>query len=216
MPRPVRELNVFADVGDACRYLAKASTPLARALKEIDHKPHIRRRPGGYEGLFRIIVEQQVSVPSAQAILARCDARLGKVSPEQVLSLTEDHLRACGLSGPKIRYVQAAALAIAEGDLDLDTLEALSDEEAAAHLTAVKGIGPWTAAIYLLFCEGRADIWPRGDVALLAAWAAATGFEEKPPMKEFDAMAPDFAPYRGVAAHILWTYYARLRGRQPI
>nr|WP_241735790.1 hypothetical protein [Aquisalinus flavus] len=166
--------------------------------------------------MFRIIVEQQVSVPSAQAILARCDARLGKVSPDQVLGLSEDDLRACGLSGPKIRYVKAVATAIADGALDPDDLATLDDGEAAARLTAVKGIGPWTAAIYLLFCEGRADIWPKGDVALLAAYAAATGFTEKPPMKEFDAMAENWHPWRGIAAHILWTYYAKLRGRAPI
>lgn len=216
MVKPVRELNVFADVSTACTDLAARSEPLARALSEINGKPHIRRRPRGYPGLFRIIVEQQVSVPSAQAILARCDARLGEVSPEQVLGLSEDDLRDCGLSGPKIKYVKAVATAIADGALDLGGLDKLDNRQAAAQLTAIKGVGPWTAAIYLLFCEGRADIWPKGDVALLAAYAAATGFAEKPPMKEFDAMAEDWQPWRGIAAHILWTYYAKLRGRAPI
>lgn len=216
MTRSVPELNVFADVGAACSDLAKRSVPLARALSEINGRPHIRRRPGGYPGLFRIIVEQQVSVPSAQAILARCDARLGEVSPEKVLGLSEEDLRACGLSGPKVKYVKAVATAIAEGALDPDELATLDNSEAAARLTAIKGIGPWTAAIYLLFCEGRADIWPKGDVALLAAYSAATGFTEKPPMKQFDAMAEAWHPWRGIAAHILWTYYAKLRGRAPI
>lgn len=219
IPKPVRELpelNVFADVSAACADLASRSKPLAAALTAINGKPHIRRREGGYPGLFRIIIEQQVSVPSAQAILSRCEMRLGPVSPEQILSLGEEDLRACGLSGPKIRYVRAAAQAVTDGALDLETLSSLSDEKAAAHLTAIKGIGPWTAAIYLLFCEGRADIWPRGDVALLAAYAAATGFARKPPMKEFDAMAAAWHPWRGIAAHILWTYYASLRGRAPI
>jgi len=209
-------LDVFADVSEACAELAGRSAPLATALAAINDKPHIRRRPPGYPGLFRIIIEQQVSVPSAQAILARCEARLGAVSPGLVLGLSEERLRACGLSGPKIRYVRAAAQAIVDGDLHLGGFDDLSNEEAAARLVSVKGIGPWTAAIYLLFCEGRADIWPKGDVALLAAYAAATGFAEKPPMKEFDAMAADWHPWRGIAAHILWTYYAKLRGRAPI
>ena len=209
-------IDVFDDVSAPCADLAARSPVLARALDAIDHTPHIRRRPGGYRGLFRIIVEQQVSVPSAQAILTRCEARLSEMSPSVVLSLSEEALRACGLSGPKIRYVRAAAHAVEEGTLDLDALPGLADADAAAHLVRVKGIGPWTAAIYLLFCEGRADIWPKGDVALLAAYAAASGFSAKPPMKEFDAMADEWHPWRGVAAHILWTYYARLRGRAPI
>ena len=209
-------MNVFADVSDACTDLSGRDAALAKAIGEIDGKPFIRRRPGGYGGLFRIIVEQQVSVPSAQAILRRCYRNIPEVTAEAVSQLTEEALRGCGLSGPKVRYVQAAAEAVLSGALDLENLPALSDKEAAARLCTVKGIGPWTAAIYLLFCEGRADIWPRGDVALLAAYAAASGFSAKPAMKDFDALGESWTPYRGIAAHILWTYYAKLRGRDPI
>ncbi len=204
------------DIKAACAALSKLSHPLSIASKAIDHAPHIRFREGGYQGLFRIIIEQQVSVPSAQAILGRCNVRIPEITPEAISKMSEEQLRACGLSGPKIRYVRASAEAILEGSLDLDNLQKLDDAEAAAHMCKVKGIGPWTAAIYLLFCDKRMDIWPRGDVALLAAFAAASGFSTKPAMKDFDDGAQDWAPYRGIAAHILWTYYAKLRGRSPI
>ncbi|WP_031555062.1 DNA-3-methyladenine glycosylase family protein [Parvularcula oceani] len=198
----------------ALSHLSEADPVLARAIETIG-TPVVRRRPGGYQGLFRIIVEQQLSVPSARAILARCEARFGAPTPRHVLAASEEELRAAGLSRPKIRYLRAAAEAVLAGTLDLPALETLSDEEARAALTAVTGIGPWTAAIYLLFCEGREDIWPHGDVALLAAYAAASGFTKKPPLRQFDAASSRYAPYRGTAAHVLWTYYAHLKGRQP-
>ena len=198
----------------ALDHLAAADPVLARAI-EAAGPPVVRRRPGGYPGLFRIVTEQQLSVESAAAILARCEARLPDITPATVLTLPEDDLRACGMSRPKIRYLRGIAEAVTDGTLDLRGLPRLPDDEAAKHLTAIKGIGPWTAAIYLLFCEGRADIWPRGDVALLAAYAAASGFAEKPAQADFDDRAAIYAPYRGVAAHCLWTYYAHLKGRRP-
>nr|WP_246408655.1 hypothetical protein [Parvularcula dongshanensis] len=178
--------------------------------------PVVRRRTPGYPGLFRIITEQQLSVPSARAILARCHAKLGEPTPSVVLAASDDALRGCGLSRPKIRYLRAAADAVAEGTLDLEGLGALSDEDAARHLVAVPGVGPWTAAIYLLFCDGRLDVWPKSDVALLASYAAASGFAAKPAQRDFDAEADRrYAPWRGVAAHVLWTHYAVLKGRKP-
>ncbi|MCI5045367.1 MAG: hypothetical protein MRY72_11775 [Aquisalinus sp.] len=206
-----------SQIEHACEALAERSHPLAVALNAINFKPYIRQRSGGYEGIFRIIIEQQVSVPSAQAILTRCNARIPDISALTVSEMSEENLRACGLSGPKVKYVQAAATAVLNGSLQLDSLAELNDEAAVRALCSVKGIGPWTAAIYLLFCEMRFDIWPRNDVALLAAYAAATGFSSKPAQKDFDELAEaEWAPWRGVAAHILWTYYAKLRGRKPI
>ena len=208
-------LDVFGDTSDACAALAKKDAALARALAAIEC-PHIRRRPGGFEALFRIIVEQQVSVPSAQAIWARCQAGMDCADPDHALRHGEEGLKGFGLSGPKARYVTALAQSWSAGELDAKTLAALGDAEASAALQKIKGVGPWTAAIYLLFCEGRADIWPPGDVALLGAYAAARRRGPKPEMKFLDARAAKWAPYRGVAAHILWTFYAHLRGRAPI
>lgn len=188
---------------------------LARALDAIG-EPHIRRRPGGFEALFRIIVEQQVSVASAQAIWARCKAGVRPITPATAIRQGEDGLRQLGLTRQKAHYVFLLAQSIESGALNLSELAQLDDDAASASLQSLKGIGPWTAAIYLLFCEGRVDIWPPGDIALLAAFSATRRRGPKLEMKNFDARAQKWAPYRGVAAHILWTYYAHIRGRKPI
>lgn len=211
---------VFGDTNAACLALAKQDAVLAHALDAIG-APHIRRRPGGFAALFRIIVEQQVSVASAQAIWKRCLAGVKPLTPGAAIAAGEDGLRACGLSGPKIRYVLALGDVMERGDFDPDEIARMSDDDALAALQALKGIGPWTAAIYLLFCEGRIDVWPAGDVALLAAWrdariGAGKARGPQPAMAGFDARAARWAPRRGLAAHILWTYYAHTRGRTPI
>jgi len=208
-------LDVFGDTTAACNALAKKDPILARAIEAIE-QPHIRRRPGGFEALFRIIVEQQVSVASAQAIWGRCANGMSKMTPKSAIRQGEDGLRSFGLSGPKIRYVLALAHSIEDKELNLSIIPTLNDDDASILLQTIKGIGPWTAAIYLLFCEGRIDIWPPGDVALLGAYGAARKRGPRPEMKQFDAKAQKWAPYRGVAAHILWTYYAHIRGRTPI
>ena len=210
-----KTLDVFADTSAACEYLAERHKPLARAVAAIG-TPHIRRRPGGFEALFRIIIEQQVSVASAQAIWRRCQDGIDQPTPQNVLRLGEEKLRTFGLSRPKAHYVSQLAARIETGDLDFDEIAKASDDAAANILQSIKGIGPWTAAIYLLFCEGRIDIWPPRDVALLGAYRAAQLRGPKADMERLDKKAAQFAPYRGIAAHILWTYYAHIRGRTPI
>ena len=196
--------------------LAKSDPVLANALKMIG-APLIRARPGGYQGLFRIIIEQQVSVPSAQAILARCETNLPVITAQTMAKISEQSLREVGLSGPKIRYVQGAAASVLSGTLDLASLSQLNNDDAAEHLIKVKGVGPWTAAIYLLFCEGRLDIWPRGDVALRAAWMAASDTAQKPVMAEFDHHCEAWAPWRGMLRRISSGLIMPIfRGRKPI
>ena len=206
-------IDVFTDVSAATRALARRDAGLKRAGAAIG-APHIRRREGGFQGLFRIIVEQQVSVPSAQAIWKRCNEGVDCLSPAAVAALGAEGLRALGLSTPKARYVAAIAEAASMGAIDFEGLAHLRDEEAAAALIALKGVGPWTASIYLLFCEGRVDIWPPNDVALKHAYGAASGAPVE--QRELDEKAAYWGPWRGVAAHVLWTYYAHLRGRTPI
>lgn len=213
MPPRRAPIDVFSDVGAAARALSKKDAALKAAASSIG-KPHIRRRDGGFTGLFRIIVEQQVSVPSAQAIWKRCLAGADCASPAAVARLGEDGLRRLGLSTPKARYVLGLAQAADEGRIDFAALPALDDRAAQEALIALKGVGPWTASIYLLFCEGRVDIWPPCDVALKHAYNAASGHALD--QKTLDRIAGDWSPWRGVAAHILWTYYAQLRGRTPI
>ncbi len=216
----INQTDIFGDTTAACAVLAKREPIFAHALEAIG-EPYIRRRPGGFEALFRIIVEQQVSVPSAQAIWQRCLAGVDPLTPAAAIAAGEEGLRCCGLSGPKIRYVLALAADMQSGAFDPGGISTMTDDEASAALQSLKGIGPWTAAIYLLFCEGRIDVWPAGDVALLAAWRDARAGAGKargpqPAMAGFDARAARWAPYRGLAAHILWTYYAHIRGRRPI
>ena len=195
------------------RALSRKDAGLKRASAAIG-APVIRRREGGFAGLFRIIVEQQVSVPSAQAIWKRCTEGVDCLSPAAVAALGVEGLRALGLSTPKARYVAGVAEAARDNAIDFAGLARISDEAAMAALIALKGVGPWTASIYLLFCEGRVDIWPPNDVALKHAYnAAADGVLEQ---RALDEKATHWAPWRGVAAHILWTYYAHLKGRTPM
>lgn len=213
MPGKTAALDVFGDTSKATRSLARRDPVWRKCLKAIE-KPVIRRREGGFEGLFRIIVEQQVSVPSAQAIWGRCLAGLKTPSAEAVTKAGAAKLKSFGLSAPKARYVLGVADAMIAKEFSFEALPSMDDDTATDALIVLKGIGPWSAAIYLLFCEGRSDIWPSKDVALKAAFNAASGSDLS--QLELDEGAVDWAPYRGVAAHILWTYYAHLKGRTPI
>ncbi|MEO0700319.1 MAG: DNA-3-methyladenine glycosylase 2 family protein [Pseudomonadota bacterium] len=204
------------DVLKAASALARRD-PVLRAILKVTGPPRWRAREGGYKGLARIIIEQQLSVASANAILERCQSATNDLCPHAVGQVGADELKALGLSRPKIRYLKSLADDVRSGDVDLTALQKLSDQEAHQELCRILGIGPWTASVYLLFCEGRRDLWPKGDVALLAAHAEAGGQYARPEIKDFDAMAEEtYAPHRGVAAHLLWGYVAHLRGRAPL
>ena len=167
-----------------------------------------RLRTGGFEGLFRMIVEQQVSVASAAAIWARVVAGLdGDVTPERVLATEIETLRGFGLSIQKATYGHEIARAQADGRIDFDHLERLSDDEAVARLVAIKGVGRWTAETFLMFCEGRQDVFPAGDIALQEAMRWADRSPVRPREKEAGARAEMWRPHRGVAAHLLWGWY---------
>ena len=166
-----------------------------------------RSKPGGYPGLVRMILEQQVSIASATAVWTRLEAGLGRVGPEEVLAVSPETLRGFGLSGQKVRYVRA----LAEAGIDFAALGELDDATATARLTAVTGIGRWTAEVYLMICEGRTDFFPAGDVALQEALRAAEGWTERPTERALYQRAEAWRPHRGVAAHLLWAYYAHLK-----
>lgn len=171
-----------------------------------------RARTGGFEGLFRMIVEQQVSVASAAAIWGRTVAGLdGIVTPEAVLSRDVETLRSFGLSGQKARYGHEIARAQADGRIDFDHLGRLSDDEAIAALTAIKGVGRWTAETFLMFCEGRTDVFPAGDIALQEAMRWADGATLRPRERDTLARAEIWRPHCGVAAHLLWGWYGAVR-----
>lgn len=172
-----------------------------------------RRRPADFSNLCRIVIEQQISVAAAATIWGRLEAAVqgranGVFSPERLLKLSEARLRACGLSGPKVRYVRNMARAAKSGEINFALLPQLEDHAAMAMLTAVKGIGRWTAEIFLMFALDREDIWPAHDVALQEAAKRLFGLKQRPDVKKMDRMAENWRPHRGVAARLLWRYYA--------
>lgn len=188
--------------------------PVMRRLIAAGAAPPLRKRPPGFEGLAGIVVSQQLSTASAGAIWARVKARFDPLVPAAVLSASEDELRAPGLSAPKIRTLRTIAAAVADGTLPLERLHALSADEAHATMVAVKGIGPWTADIYLLFCLGHPDAFPAGDLALQEAARIAYGLDDRPKTKDFVALAERWRPWRGVASKVLWAYYRMAKQRE--
>lgn len=175
-----------------------------------------RRRENGFPGLIWMIVGQQVSTASAAAIWGRVEADLGVVTPETVLARDVEGMRELGLSLPKARYAVALAESQASGAVDLDALGGLSDAEASEVLLSLKGIGRWTAETYLMFCEGRIDVFPGGDIALQEAMRWADRLDRRPSQDEAYARAEAWGPHRSVAAHLLWAWYGAVRrGETP-
>jgi len=175
--------------------------------------PPPRTRPPGFTTLLNIVVQQQVSLASARAIWGRLEAGLGRVEPARVLDFGIEDLRAMGLSLPKARYAIALAETVASGELDLDGLAGHDDEAAIAALTRVKGIGRWTAEIYLLSALQRPDIWPAADLALMVAAQDLKGLARRPDAAEMAELAVRWRPWRTFAARLLWHHYRHARGR---
>ncbi|HZH09937.1 MAG TPA: DNA-3-methyladenine glycosylase [Microvirga sp.] len=193
--------------------LARADPVMARLAAE-GIVPQLRKRPPGFEGLAWIVVGQQVSTASAAAIWGRLRAVLDPPSPERFLGLSDGELRAAGLSAMKIRTLRATATEIVDGQLPLDRLHERPADEAHDLLTRVKGIGPWTADVYLLFCLGHPDAFPGGDLAVQEAARIAYGLEARPDAKALTALAERWRPWRGVAAKVLWAYYRVAKARE--
>ena len=186
--------------------LADQEPAMAEALARAGYpEPRIRER--GYATLMRTIVGQQVSVAAAASMWRKFEAFLGDdLPPEQVLAAEFDELRACGLSRQKQGYLRSLCELVVTGTLNLDALPA-DDEAAIAELTRIKGIGRWSAEIYLLFAEGRADIWPAGDLAVQAGLHKILGLSERPDEKATRALAEAWRPHRGAAAIFTWHCY---------
>lgn len=177
------------------------------AMLEAAGAPPLRRREPGFAGLAWIVVGQQVSVASANAIYARLTGAFPGLEAHAIAAADDEGLRACGLSSPKMKTLRAIAHALETNALDLDALSAMSAEEAHAALCAVHGIGPWTADIFLLFCLGHPDAWPAGDLALQEAAKIALNLKTRPDTKKLEKIGERWRPLRGVAARLLWAYY---------
>jgi DNA-3-methyladenine glycosylase II len=171
--------------------------------------PH-RRRSGGFEGLAAIVTAQQISDAAAESIWARLKTVVDPFTPERFVTVAPEDLRAAGLSGSKIRTLSGIAAAAADG-FDLDAVHDLPADQAVTTMTALKGIGPWTAEIYLLFCVGHPDIFPAGDLALQIGVQEALGMRKRPDEKKLRKIAEKWSPWRGVAARLFWAYYRARR-----
>ena len=171
-------------------------------------------RPPGFPSLVLLILEQQVSLASAAACFARVRARAGAMTPAALLATTPEELREDGVSRQKDRYLRALATAVETGELDLDALASLPDAEVAEQLTALPGIGRWTAEAYLLACLDRPDVWPVGDRALQVAVAERLGLADVPVGVALEELGEQWRPHRSTAARLLWHGYLARRGRR--
>jgi DNA-3-methyladenine glycosylase II len=207
-----RTLASAADIRAAVIALRKAC-PTMRRLHDIVGDPPVRRQASGFKGLAGIVVAQQLSAASAAAIWRRTEGVVKPFRPEVMAALPDEALRGAGLSRPKIRTLRAVSEAAASGALDFKRLHRLPEERMREALTAVSGIGPWTADIYLMFCLGRPDAFAPGDLALQLSAQSAFALESRPGPAEIEALAERWRPWRAVAALILWSYYAHERRR---
>ena len=169
--------------------------------------PPLWSREEGFATLIHIILEQQVSLASALSAFNKLKEKIGQITPENVLKLDDAEMKACYFSRQKTGYARNLANAILSGDLNLENLSNLSDEQVRAELTKIKGIGRWTADIYLLMVLLRLDVMPKGDLALHAAFKNLAKLEKRPNSDEFIEIAEKWKPLRAVAARLLWHFY---------
>ena len=192
----------------ATRALSRRDPDLARVVRKHGPPPLWQRRPG-FGTLVHIILEQQVSIASARAAYDRARMLARPFTPTTFLRLDDGQLRRAGFSRQKTEYCRNLAREILDGHLRLAALAQLDDDEVRRRLTAVKGIGNWTANIYLLMVLGRPDVWPLGDIALAQAAREIKGLSTRPSGTELDSIGEGWRPWRAVAARVLWHHYLR-------
>jgi DNA-3-methyladenine glycosylase II len=202
---PAREIS-GKRLQQALDHLAARDGDLARAIQLVGTPPP-RRRPPGFASLLWIIVGQQVSTASANAIWRKLCGEGEPPTAERFLALTDEQLKAAGFSRAKMVYGRDLAASIRDGRLDLDALAAMTDDEAVGRLTAVRGLGRWSAEVYLLSCLCRPDVLPADDLALLSAAQKVKRLPARPTAGALRTMAEHWRPWRSVAARVLWHYY---------
>ena len=194
------------NLAEACEELAAADADLEYIFQTYGTPP-LWAREANFPTLIHIILEQQVSLASAASAFNKLKEKLGEITPENVLKLTDEELKACYFSRQKTVYARELAKAISDGSLDLKALENLPDAEAKAELKKIKGIGEWTSDIYLLMALLRADVMPKGDLALHVAYKKLKSREHAPHSDEFQQIAEKWKPFRAAAARLLWHFY---------
>jgi DNA-3-methyladenine glycosylase II len=183
------------------------------AILERAGRPRFRRRRNGFKTLLHIILEQQVSIDAAAAMFRRLHEVCGEVTPAAFLALDEPTLRACGFSRQKAAYGRGLSMAVADGSFDFTWLAAAGDDAAREALVRLKGIGRWSAEIYLIFALGRADIWPAGDLGLQLGVASELGLNPRPDERALRELGERWRPWRSVAACLFWQSYLHARNR---
>ena len=204
-----------SDLEDAMQALVKQDPRLKPILVQTG-MPALRQREPGFAGLAHIVCGQQVSTASAAAIWGRLSAAFDPLDHHAIRKARTDRLGRLGLSGAKIKTLKNIARELSADRLNFDVLA--NEDVDAAHnaLTALHGIGPWTADIYLLFCLGHGDAWPAGDIAVQEAIKIGLGLKERPNAKQMAPLAEPWRPYRGAAAHLWWAYYRVLKKREGV
>jgi DNA-3-methyladenine glycosylase II len=210
MPKPHRIASA-AQLDDAIAALIAADKRLHAVIARAGRPGFVPRRRHGFEALVEIVASQQLSVAAADTIFGRVKEKVVPFDPATLLATDAAVLRGCGLSAPKQRHMKSIAAAILDGSLDLKRVRTMHDDDARTHLIAVKGIGPWTADIYLMSSLGRADIWPVGDVSLQAAIARALGLRKRPGEKAMETLSKNWRPWRTIAARVFWMHEDGIR-----
>ena len=206
----MKKFNTNADLDYACRQLAAQDARLGYVY-ETYGVPPMRRAQTGFAGLVRILIAQQVSTAAATAIQNRVNAQLPEMTPQAWLALEDAALAACGVSAPKRRYLSGLAQAVLDERLRFAALHRAENDLAHEMLTALTGIGPWTADCYLLFNMRRADCFPAGDLALQEGYRLLYRKNTRPDAAQLAGLAQVWSPYRGAAARLLWVYYGQQR-----
>jgi DNA-3-methyladenine glycosylase II len=208
-------LNIQADLEDAMHALLRQD-PRLKPVFELTGMPALRRREPGFMGLAHIVTGQQLSTASAGAIWARLTAAFDPFHPESLRKARAERLGRLGLSAAKIKTLKNIARELAAERLNFDVLANEDADTAHNTLTALHGIGPWTADVYLLFCLGHGDAWPAGDIAIQEAVKVGLGLKTRPTPKEMAPLGEPWRPLRGVAAHLWWSYYRVLKKREGV
>lgn len=206
---PIRRLD-NRTLALGTRELCRRDPHLRAVVRRWGVPPLWGRRPG-FITLLRIILEQQVSLASGNAMWARLKNHLGEVTPETVFALGESGLRKLGFTRQKASYCHGLAIELIEGRLNLGLINLSADHHAKATLVELRGVGPWSADVYLLMALRRPDVWPTGDVALVQAMREVKGLASRPSYERADRIALSWSPWRAVGARILWHHYLSVR-----
>ena len=209
---PLQPLTQTQDMKEAIPFLLKRDKVFQQIL-DLYGEPIITTRPQGFESLCKLIIEQQVSLAAAKACYLKLEGFLGVVNPENILKATDENLRNNGISKQKVVYLKALSNAVLNQELQLETLEKKTEDQIKIALTAIKGIGNWTAEVYMMFCLQKENVFPVGDIALQTTLKELYPISSK---EEMILLSEQWKPYTSLATYFFWHYYLKNRNRAPL